>query len=263
MNTKLPIEGILQFHRTPFFIRNDINWKWDVTVSGHYKLWMVIDGHGKFVCNGTTYEAVRGQCHIFCPGDKILADYLTAGPLTTFSIHFIPKPCVPAAKLAMHGIQLRDPQLIFDMARIVVEAANRNTPCDRQLCLTMSYAVLSLAWSDQFRPAPQSATERIHRLTEDIRNHPGLERSNADMAKECGLSISQFGRTFKGVTHMSPNAFVLRCRIEQASLMLKESSLTIGEIAETLGYQDIFYFSRQFKKLTGKSPSACRKEEDQ
>jgi AraC-like DNA-binding protein len=57
---------------------------------------------------------------------------------------------------------------------------------------------------------------------------------------------------------MSPNAFVLRCRIEQASFMLQESSLTIGEIAETLGYQDIFYFSRQFKKLTGHSPSAHR-----
>jgi len=261
MNSKLPIESIQQFHRTPFFIRNDINWKWDVTVSGHYKLWMVIDGHGKFLCNGNTYEVSRGQCHIFCPGDKIFADSVTAGPLTTFSIHFIPKPCIPAPKLAMHGIQLRDPQLIFDMARVVVESANRNTPCDHQLCLAMSYAVLSLAWSDQFRPALRSATDRIHRLTEDIRDHPGLERSNADMAQECGLSVSQFGRTFKAVTQMAPNAFVLRCRIEQAAFMLKESPLAISEIAEALGYQDIFYFSRQFKKLTGQSPSACRNQE--
>ncbi len=207
MNFKMPVQEIELF-RAPFFVHNDINWNWHVTVSDHYKLWMVLEGHGEFICNGKSYEVSRGRCHLFRIGDKIHADSVTAGPVKTFSLHFLPKPAVPSLNLSMHDIQLRDPQLIFDMAKVAVESANRNTPCDRQLCLTMSYAVLSLAWSDQFLPSPQSATERIHRLTENIRSHPGIRRSIADMAKECGLSVSQFGRTFTAVTRTTPNAFL-------------------------------------------------------
>jgi len=46
-----------------------------------------------------------------------------------------------------------------------------------------------------------------------------------------------------------------RMKTDQAKLLIRENSLNFTEIANTLGYSSIHYFSRQFKKITGMTPS--------
>ncbi|MDD6735853.1 MAG: AraC family transcriptional regulator [Clostridiales bacterium] len=46
--------------------------------------------------------------------------------------------------------------------------------------------------------------------------------------------------------------------MERAKLLLSDTSVKIGEIAELLGYEDSFYFSNVFKKHTGLSPRSYR-----
>jgi AraC family transcriptional regulator, arabinose operon regulatory protein len=257
MNQKLPVTEI-RLGRNPFFIRNEPNWQWDVVVSGHYKLWIVTRGKGELRCNRTLYQVTAGRCHLFCPGEHIQAGHNPDSAVETLSVHFMPEPETAPPKLAMHDVQLSNLDLIIHIGRAAVEAINQNTSAGRQLSLAMCYAILSLAWSDQFRTPPQSNTERIRRLAEEIRIHPTQRRSIAEMAKKCGLSASQFGRTFSAVIGSSPNAFIMEQRIERAKSLLAESTLSIGEIADALNYKDLFYFSRQFKKMTGSSPSDYR-----
>ena len=52
----------------------------------------------------------------------------------------------------------------------------------------------------------------------------------------------------------------MKYRVSKAKDLLKLTDLSISEIAEAVGYQDHFYFSRVFKKTTAQSPSAYRKE---
>ncbi len=52
--------------------------------------------------------------------------------------------------------------------------------------------------------------------------------------------------------------FVVQARINRGRILLTESSLTVSEIAAALGYDDIYFFSRQFKAKTGVSPTAFR-----
>ena len=47
-------------------------------------------------------------------------------------------------------------------------------------------------------------------------------------------------------------------RVKQACELLKNSDLPIHDISEKVGYNDYFYFSRIFKRLTGVTPSAFR-----
>lgn len=51
---------------------------------------------------------------------------------------------------------------------------------------------------------------------------------------------------------------MILARIQRAKYLLANSSLSVGQIAESLGYADIFPFSRQFKKKTGQSPRGFR-----
>lgn len=78
------------------------------------------------------------------------------------------------------------------------------------------------------------------------------------LAAELNCSRYHFTRVFKGITGVTPQEFVVKSRIEAAKGLLHSSSYTIGRIANLLGYKDIYFFSRQFKKKTGMSPSRYR-----
>lgn len=75
------------------------------------------------------------------------------------------------------------------------------------------------------------------------------------LADLCGLSQSQMYRLFKDETGTSPVEYRNRLRVEKACILLSEKEFTVGEIAEMLGFESIFYFSRVFKKHIGVAPT--------
>jgi AraC family transcriptional regulator, transcriptional activator for feuABC-ybbA operon len=76
-----------------------------------------------------------------------------------------------------------------------------------------------------------------------------------------GLTPSSYSRAFKKATGMTPTAYLTRLRVERAKELLKNSHLTLKEIARSVGYQDELYFSRVFKNNEGIPPSMFVKEE--
>ena len=79
------------------------------------------------------------------------------------------------------------------------------------------------------------------------------------IAAELFLSYSHFRRLFKMLSGYAPNQFILRMRMEEASKLLRRSNLEIKEIAEQVGCEDIYYFSKMFKKTYNIPPGRYRK----
>ncbi len=77
----------------------------------------------------------------------------------------------------------------------------------------------------------------------------------SSLAERCHLSRSCFARLFREYTGMPPLEYINRMKISQAKAKLASGLMSVGEVAESLGYSDASYFSRYYKKLTGKSPS--------
>lgn len=80
-----------------------------------------------------------------------------------------------------------------------------------------------------------------------------------DMANLLGLSPSRFSHIYTSIFHVSPKQNLLSERMNQAKFLLRSQDYSVGEVASKVGYDNIYHFSKQFKKATGMSPSEYRK----
>ena len=81
-----------------------------------------------------------------------------------------------------------------------------------------------------------------------------------DYAAMCNMSKYHFLRVFKSVTGAPPLDYRNRIRIDHAKELLKNGNFSVSEIAESLGFSSLAYFSAAFKKATGLAPSEyCEK----
>jgi len=101
----------------------------------------------------------------------------------------------------------------------------------------------------------------IRKAVEDLSLYYYRRWRIGDLAREAGLSVTQFFRCFRKATGSTPISFLRRERMSQAKRRLLESADSIKEIAEQVGYSDQFYFSRDFKRYTGTSPCHFRLRE--
>jgi AraC-like DNA-binding protein len=87
---------------------------------------------------------------------------------------------------------------------------------------------------------------------------PG-KRTAAGLARHLGLSHDYFSRIFRRSYGMSPRTWLLRQRLAEGAMLLRESTRRISEIAERLGYGEMYLFSRQFRQVYGVGPRQWRK----
>ena len=80
------------------------------------------------------------------------------------------------------------------------------------------------------------------------------------LAKVSGVSAAHFARSFKEAFGMPPHRYLLTRRIERAAALLRETELSITEIAFHTGWTSLGTFGRTFHDITGQSPSAMRLE---
>jgi AraC-like DNA-binding protein len=79
------------------------------------------------------------------------------------------------------------------------------------------------------------------------------------MARLANMSRYHFCRSFKSATGRTLSDYVNQIRVNKAEYLLKNSQKNITHIAMDMGYNDINYFSRVFKKYKGQTPTAFRK----
>ena len=100
--------------------------------------------------------------------------------------------------------------------------------------------------------------KRILKIKNLLEGDPSSRFTIASLAKKVSMSIPHFCAEFKKYIGVSPIEYHIRIRLQQAKYLLYDFNLSIAEIAERLGYSDIYQFSKQFKKHFGSSPSSLR-----
>jgi len=105
---------------------------------------------------------------------------------------------------------------------------------------------------------PEDVVERIFQAVQLAKQNLNTTMTQSYLANRLKLNRGYFSKAFKDVTGQSFQDFMKEQRLVRAQFLLIHSSKSIADIAEECGFLDHRYFSRQFRKETGKLPSEYR-----
>ena len=81
-----------------------------------------------------------------------------------------------------------------------------------------------------------------------------------ELASAVNVSQTHLTNLFQVYLGMSPAKFITRIRIEECKQLLSSGELSVGEIAEMMGYSSIPHFCKQFRQWTGVSPAGFARQ---
>jgi len=240
-------------------------WTWRSAGRPHYNLWIALEGGGMLSINGVRHEVRAGSAFVLRPDDDVHGQAERGQRLTNFAAHlsgseawvaFLDRVLPRGRPAQLHGAGWLAP-LCRHLAELDFIGRERHPA---ELLQGLGFLLVSL---QERREAPvlDATDRRILRAVESIRQDPAASYGVEKLATDASLSVSQFTRRFRALTGHTPNRFVIAERIARAETYLRESDLTVEAIAERLGYSDVYFFSRQFRRFRGVPPSAVRRLE--
>lgn len=142
---------------------------------------------------------------------------------------------------------------------LTMELALKNTAVQAKL-------VMALAELEREQAAPEAGGRKLsdemlgiaERILIYISEHFDKEMKLEHLCSAFHISRSHLAQLFKRTTGMTVNRYLVECRINKAKELLTTTGLTVIEICEQSGFQDISHFCSSFKKATGMTPSAYR-----
>jgi len=243
----------------PQIYRCERGWSWSPPPLVDFDLWYVMDGIGEVTINKKSIPISSGYCFVHQPGTIISATQNIQQRLLVFYAHFDAYQQTRTKLLSIpefpkNGQSVRNIPFFSSLAVKCESSFRRNDILGlHQSTLTLQQMLLHLI-EEKTTPTPSKTDERIQIIIQLLKTDPSHWYSIQELSERAHLSRAQFVRRFHSATGFSPNHFMIKSRIDRACQLLEETNMSIKEIAEALNYQDIFFFSKQFKKFKGYSP---------
>ncbi|WP_246096401.1 AraC family transcriptional regulator [Paenibacillus sinopodophylli] len=164
-------------------------------------------------------------------------------PLSGYPIYTPPLACVQLMEQLVEEFTMRPLgyELVCKSLMLHILTYLLRTPLSR----TLSHATLH--------------GKRLAELIEQIEAAPASPWTSSAIAEHMNMSIDHAAKLFKQIARMPPSEFVQTVRHREARRLLRESELSIENVGDLVGYSDIHYFSRIFRRHEGISPREYRK----
>jgi AraC family transcriptional regulator len=166
--------------------------------------------------------------------------------------------------------QPRDGLIVMEnnnLARLLIEARNAFDTDRAKAKFCIERAVELVHGRD--RPSPEPRQVRIHRglsgwQVERVKCHIDSNIARripvGELATLVRQSMGHFFHTFRESFGESPQAYILRQRVLRAELLIRNANGTLAQIALDCGLCDQSHLSRLFRRMTGVTPSAYRRD---
>ncbi len=114
--------------------------------------------------------------------------------------------------------------------------------------------------NDEIHQEQKQDKSYVKIVKEYLELHYNEDISRKTLAEILYLNPDYIARLFRKQTGKSISEYLLDYRMEKAYALLYDSDKTIRRIAEAVGYDNVSYFIKQFRRIYGKTPTECRDE---
>lgn len=259
-----PFNAVVKSVRFVVHRRKSIGWSINKIHNPHHDvLALALSGCAHYTCGQDRFEATRGELLYFPAGTQHSAHSDARSPWSFYSVGFVLDPQDDASRSAFNDLprhqHLDNFTQISDYFRQLetlwrTQGAGYAMACRGWVLLLLQQYVDTAV--RQQRNLPHAET--IEAIIEQMHDQVGVVQSVAALARQADLSESRFRVLFRQLTGCSVTRYQNRLRIEEARDLLVSGHYTVGEVAEEMGFQDVYYFSRLFKTIAGVPPSHCR-----
>ena len=193
-----------------------------------------------------------GVSHVFLTEERLMAsaEQLSAGG----AIDLVPRvgfdDPIAARMMEMLG---REAHVGDPSSRLFVEQAT-DLLCTQLLRGHSTYRTLSATG-----PRRGLAMWQVRKVSDYMRGHLGAPVGLDDLAGLVGLSRFHFCTAFRQATGATPHEWLTRLRVERAQQLLADPKLPVTHVALAVGYETPSSFAASFRKVTGTTPTAYRR----
>ena len=225
----------------------------------------VARGRGTLTLRHRSHDLMPGRMFAYGPGVPHQIRGHPDDPLVKYFVDFtgtaaarLSRACglAPGAVVDVHPAQAL--QRLFDE---LIEVGVRDRKESRGLCeKVLECIMLRIAGAR----APQEGTDTLAFITyakcrQFIERHAQRLKSLSQVAEECHVNDAYLCRLFQRYDQQSPYQYLVRLKMNHAAEHLQQAGVMVKQVAEECGFTDVFHFSRVFRKVLGKSPTAFRR----
>lgn len=229
-------------------------------VRQHFLLHYIRGGKGIFVSGGKEYRLSRGQCFLIRPDEVTFYRADGEEPWRYIWIAFTgEKACALLETAGLGTSPVFENEKAGDLFEELFLQISGGMLDGRQNELGMLSALYALFASfPKDGPAPEPGELYVAEVKDYVAKMIADPVTVRGLADYCGLERHYLCRVFKSRTGRTLQEYILDCKLRRARELLLSTSLGVGDIARSVGYDDAYNFSRIFKKRFGASPKLLR-----
>ncbi len=221
-------------------------------------------GQWAVICDGNYFEVTGGDIFIVNSGQIHCIERLT-GEGQSFCLQINSQ--FPGAARAFVNHIKDVPEMHNYFRNMLEEYKNKEPGFEMAVigsaCTLLSHIQRNYPVKEHIKDIyADSRREKMGRIMEYIAANLTERITTKELSKEFFVTESYMCQFFKSQTGQSVTEYINRLRIEKAMSFLKNTEMSITEIAMHTGFTDSCYFTRVFKKYTGLSPREYRKNMD-
>ena len=216
----------------------------------------IVDGCESF-CLDREIRAEAGSFLVYAPGET-QQHRCVSKTAEFYYVHFTASDDWRLSDIQTSTVYRGKPsQTICRLFEEILQETLRKMPMFEKVCLHMFFQIVALLERSVVRTDHPTGAhlDAVAFAVQQMNRHFQSNTTLEQYAAMCHMSKFHFLRVFKSVTGSSPMEYRNRIRIDHAKELLKSSYFSVSEIAESLGYTSLAYFSATFKKNVGCSPT--------
>lgn len=210
--------------------------------------------------NETRLDVPAGHALILYPGRRHRGATPFSRDLSFYWIHWVFEPDAPSQEVVTlpQLLRVQRPEYVAELFHRFLDdrEANRLDPYSAALLLLQ--ILLEIRREDESAGHARGAA-LAGRAEAYIINHMAERLSATRIARALRVNPDYLNRVFREVHRMTITEYLNRRKLQDAAMLLRESTDSIAEIAATCGYSTVAHFRRLFQRYNGVSPSAYRR----